>query len=830
MSIAHFRKIFMLSLVLAIAPSLAYGGVWKELPETTLKNSSVVQKYSENFGPLNRVIGAWGGGVLDTRRDQLVIWGGGHGDSARNEIYAFSLKSGKWLRLTDGGPLPVDKGGRAWPKNRCIDEMPIGSGDPVARHPYGNMAYIAHADRLFAYGGSRACGSGGFGNDTWTFSFSEGTWKKMNPSGSSPGRKVLVAQYDEQTKLVWVRSKEALYTYDFDDNAWSQVGKGYISGLDKSSGAIDTKRRQFVIVGPSGVWTIDLDGFSKNAEKIETTGANLGKKGIARRSPGFDYDPKLDRFVLWAASDVDETPGTVYFLDWDKKEWTMEKPAGGPRGSGARGTFGRWRYAPNLDAFVGVNSVGRNIFLFASKDTPTLQQLAKSEQSSAASGESSIAKAAPIPAQMAPSSEKAPPVVNSPAPAKVASTNVADRSTPLDIPQRTWIARKPAPRSIAYSSKGKHGRVISNPVDGKLYLFSGDGGGERKYSVNSGRQEMATYDIRTDTWEKIQAYCRKDRGLQPMGPDEVGFAFDTKRNVFWHNPGFGHYHGKACRDGKPVRMKVLSYDPVTRLWKDENRTTLKQAFRETLGNHRFAVYDPVKDALIGLRGRHAYVYTIADDEWNRISISSKIRGDEYLALDLEGRHIYVVENRNRGHLYRYDIDDEDLDDLGPLPASATRYKESQAHWDSVNKVLLWPFWTQEESPQNDNEILMLYVYHPDTEQWEEIPIEQPTSCPSGLNCTVRGRHSAYDPINNVLLVMRPKGGGKIRGPAPVFLYRYGGKGKTPPPPIKSVSNTAETPATTSSVQSTTKTSKSTKPVMKHVRPSSPTDLIIIPGD
>ena len=401
--------------------------------------------------------------------------------------------------------------------------------------------------------------------------------------------------------------------------------------------------------------------------------------------------------------------------------------------------------------------------------------------------------------------------------------------TALDIPLKTWIARKPPPRSAYFSSKGKHGRLIFNPDDRKIYLFSGDGGGERGFSDN-GRQEMATYDVATDKWENIQRYCRKDGGIQPMGPDEVGFAFDTKRRVFWHNPGFGHHHGKYCKGGKLLRMKVLSFNPVTRTWKDENRTNLKKAFRQTMGNNRFVIYDPVKDALIGFRRRKAYIYHIAEDKWTRESIDSKIAGDEYLAFDPEQRYIYIVENRYRARLYRYDIDDESLDDLGALPASAERYKESHLHWDSVNKVLLWPLWVQRESPQNDNEIEMLYVYHPDTAKWEEIPIVQPTSCPEGLNCTVRGRHSVYDPFNNVLMVMRPKGGGKIRGAAPVFLYRYGGQGSKPIPPRKPVTSASGLPLPNAAEHGKPKTSENQMSAVSGVRPSSPTNLIIIPDE
>ena len=814
------------ALVLVLMASLAYGGNWTELSGTQLKNSPIVQDYgSKKVGPLGAIISAWGGGVFDTKRNQFVIWGGGHTDSARNELYAFNFNSKKWLRLTDGGPPPMDKKGRIWPKNKCMDEMPIGKGNPVSRHTYGNLAYIAHADRLFAFGGSQACGSGGFGNDTWTFNFSDLTWKKMKPSGPRPGRTIAISQYDEETRLVWVRTKNGLFSYDYDDNKWSKFGGGKIPSLDKSSGAIHPVLRQFVIVGPGGVFAIPLDDSGKSPSKLETTGKNINPKIIAKRSPGFDYDPKRNRLVLWGASDVDKSPGTVYFLDLEKKEWTSDKPASGPQKKGGRGTFGRWRYIPKLDAFAAVKSVNENVFVYSHDPNPSLEALSQSGQSTPPKPSDSLVEEKSQQASTSEEGKNSNAVVSASETVRLASNNSSGgQRKALDIPLRTWIARKPAPHSAYYSSKGKHGRVVFNPDDGKMYLFSGDGGGERGLS-NNGRQEMATYDIATDTWENIQRYCRKDHGIQPMGPDEVGFAYDTKRRVFWHNPGFGHHH--KCKGGKLLRHKVLSFDPVTRTWKDENRTTLKKAFGEITGNHRFVIYDPVQDALIGLRKNRAYVYHIADDRWEKHKINSEIAGDEYLAFDPEQRYIYVIENLRKRRLYRYNIDDEDLEDLGPVPKSAKRYKESHALWDSVNKVVLWPLWTTTEDPMNDTEILMLYVYHPDTEKWEEIPIVQPTSCPEGLNCTVRGRHSAYDPINNVLLVMKPKGPGTIPGPAPVFLFRYGGKGKTPLPPTKPFHRDTTAPSPNRE-EDKPDPSPTQKAIQQEVRPSSPTNLIISP--
>jgi len=96
-------------------------------------------------GPGN-VIGAWCSGVLDTKRNRLVVWGGGHNDYYGNEVYAFDISTFTWHRLNDPSPIKD--------KNICGPYNP--DSTPVSRHTYGGLAYIAHADRFFGLGGSQA--------------------------------------------------------------------------------------------------------------------------------------------------------------------------------------------------------------------------------------------------------------------------------------------------------------------------------------------------------------------------------------------------------------------------------------------------------------------------------------------------------------------------------------------------------------------------------------------------------------------------------------------------------------------------------------------------
>ena len=338
---------------------------------------------------------------------------------------------------------------------------------------------------------------------------------------------------------------------------------------------------------------------------------------------------------------------------------------------------------------------------------------------------------------------------------------VETNAAQIDIPLRTWVAVPLNSPQAPCLGGCKHMRLTHNPINGLIYFFGGDHDGSVSGFAQSGRQEMYTYSIEKDEWQLEQPYCRGDGLPQPSGPDEFGWIFDTKRNVFWHNPGFNWGHDAANCPGSDVRRtKIMSYDPVTKVWTDENRTVIPV----TPGNARYAQYDPVEDTFVVFVKDQVYIYDIENDAWSTVTLSAGdfsaqgMAGDEYTAIDQVNRKIYLVENKRDRHIFVYNMDTKTLADLGPLPASSVGYKEAQAHWDPINNVVIWPLFAEGENPV----ILMLYVFHPGTNTWEEIPIAQPNGY------TVKGRQSVYDPYQNVLMVMGPKGAN-----SPVFLYRYG---------------------------------------------------------
>src|SRR6185436_11148648 len=165
------------------------------------------------------VINDWSGGIADQGRNRLIVWGGGHGGYFENEVYALDLGSLTMKRLN----APSDVTGYDFGDCNAPDEYP--DGRPDSRHTYDQLAYIAHADRMYAHSGAKApCGYSD--NDTWTLDLATvetapagqaAPWARLYPSGDTtqswPGQ---VADYDPNTKLVFLDDVYALWSYDFD--------------------------------------------------------------------------------------------------------------------------------------------------------------------------------------------------------------------------------------------------------------------------------------------------------------------------------------------------------------------------------------------------------------------------------------------------------------------------------------------------------------------------------------------------------------------------------------------------------------------------------------
>lgn len=330
------------------------GQGWIPLPGTELASACPYDQDPTFSGVegCSAIVEDWSGGIADTLRERLVVWGGGHNGYYGNELYALDLRTQSMQRLNDPSPPWADR-------NEC---SPVtANGDAASRHTYDGLAYIAHADKMFAFGGAPACGPGGLTNDTWTFDFATMRWESRDPhNGGTPGAHPgAVADYDAATQRVYLHDTYAFWSYDVDTNTYAQLRDHVSDGnsLDYHlTGRVDPTRRLFVILGNGEFHLIDLAPGSTYALQSPTlTGCDPVLSAIY---PGLAYHPGLDRMVAWAGGD------TLYLLDVDQRSCTTLTDGNGPGVQVANGTNGRFRYFPALGVFGLVNQWDQPGFIF----------------------------------------------------------------------------------------------------------------------------------------------------------------------------------------------------------------------------------------------------------------------------------------------------------------------------------------------------------------------------------------------------------------------------------------------------------------------------------
>jgi hypothetical protein len=332
-----------------------------EWPDWNGNSSASYDSYQRNAGVAG-VIAKWSGGTFDTRRDRLLIFGGGHNGYGGNEIYAFSLQTLSWERLSDPTAFP-NRGGSTNP-----------DGTPISRHTYGGLAYVEQLDQLFALGGAPDSESGGCGTPgTWFFDlqarendgvYSLSHWVRRSSNGEPVTRCEDDAIYVPQHSRVLYQhgtNPNGVAAYNVLSNSWSQVSSdGKIIGttpvLIENRGIIvqfgDNRVNGYVRWGNLG------GNLSRSV--VGTTGPDNMERAF---NPGAAYDSASDLVIAWSGGT------TVYGLDVDQNQWQSFAPASGnavdPGPVNAEGgTFGRFAYSETLNVFVTVDHVDENVFLY----------------------------------------------------------------------------------------------------------------------------------------------------------------------------------------------------------------------------------------------------------------------------------------------------------------------------------------------------------------------------------------------------------------------------------------------------------------------------------
>jgi hypothetical protein len=368
------RTVLFSVVLLALSGAANSQTGWSHLPNTTLQAVCPPdffggQNYEFSYHCPN-VINAWSGGIADTARNRLIIWGGGHDNYYGNEIYSLNLNGSPatLIRLTDPSPINVD------PTN-C--PAVLLDGKPNSRETFNSMAYLAHVDRMFVFGGGLACPDGLGASDTWTLNLNSLQWKRMDPVNGSPlpsdcGNQCNVysiADYDPNSRTVFLAWQDTLWRYTYETNSYVLLNPDAHVPYT-AAGVIDPKRKLFIFMGHEyldatpHVAVIDISPGSTYQVQDWTgtvtgcamlaTGCNDADACFGDYS-GLAYDRVLDRTVGWPGAG-----NTVYLFNPDTKSCTARTFSGSPENAVGNGTFGRFRYFPNLNRYANVTDAALN--------------------------------------------------------------------------------------------------------------------------------------------------------------------------------------------------------------------------------------------------------------------------------------------------------------------------------------------------------------------------------------------------------------------------------------------------------------------------------------
>ena len=337
-------------------------GHWYEVPSSRLDSADPCPSVycpPGNSG-LRGVIGAWSGGALDTNRERLLVWGGGHADYAGNEIYAFDIDSLEWSRATDPS---VASGGSMWL---------YGDGTPRSLHTHTYIEYVPTVDKFISFGGVAPYPLGGVTRQVFAFDFASNRWQTdVIPDVPSGGEaRGSNAVFDPTTGDVWVTTANSgssrLNRYNPTTNSWTTYST--FGSLMYTTAALDVKRNLLVAVGNNRLYVWNLNTPSVPPVRQTSTG-DRALEGA--QAPGFSYDPTIEKFVGWNGGD------SVYVLDPDNWSWSRQSAASGnsvtPTSAHPNGTYGRFQYLPDRNAYVVVNSVSENVYLYRLNDATLLR-------------------------------------------------------------------------------------------------------------------------------------------------------------------------------------------------------------------------------------------------------------------------------------------------------------------------------------------------------------------------------------------------------------------------------------------------------------------------
>ena len=303
-----------------------------QIPNTKLIDAIPASFLNGSYGSAQAIVTAWNGAVVDTVNKKLLVpFCGGHNDWTANFVFALSCAPfGTWQRLVESS-TPA-------PSSTSVD-YPAGSGKPMARHTYNGLAYLPDLQKIIIYSGAVSLNGSAY-SDTWFLDPVTGTTtRKADGILGAYGMPLAVAP----DGMVYVNingssPQNGLYKYNPTTNQWSQLTAWEDRRSNYMTAAFDPIRNDYWMIGGGEAVRYRI-GQTITRSVITCTGAT---SIVSAYSPGFEWDPDLEKFVGWSGG------LTLYVLDPVSFVITTRTMTGTNPGSAVtNGTFGRFRrFAP----------------------------------------------------------------------------------------------------------------------------------------------------------------------------------------------------------------------------------------------------------------------------------------------------------------------------------------------------------------------------------------------------------------------------------------------------------------------------------------------------
>jgi len=376
----------------------------------------------------SKIIQAWSSFAWDCRRGDLLLYGGGHANYSGNDTYRWRATTRRWERMSlpseirdDGmgnttaidGPfaappaahtydnnvyLPyVDRflvvGGSAFNNGRAF-EMETGPGTERITGPYVFDLNKADGSRVGGTTGSHVQSSGPHPEIVGGMMWHNRDIHSLLPASTLPqnhtsGTTAYAGTADADVVLLTARqglgTAQHLFRYEITDpddatqDKMTRIGR-YLTGTSgRGAGAFDPDLNVFLryAIGSTSAlfyfWDLAKAGY--NNANVVFNPTDLTGNWALDRGYGMDFDPVRGQYLLWGGTGDVWTlraPATMSPLGWTIARLpsppTAETPTSdydGAKPQFGGGVLGKWKYIPQLDAFVGLqdNTAG-NVWIY----------------------------------------------------------------------------------------------------------------------------------------------------------------------------------------------------------------------------------------------------------------------------------------------------------------------------------------------------------------------------------------------------------------------------------------------------------------------------------